>query len=148
VAEAVTDPSNAGKPGVYRVRHRETGHELYVGCTHRRPVVERLREYMAGRDLNGLGEAVLDLALNDADWLQSRLDDVRAGKSARAVHWAQAALQRADVEVSLAFTEPGEDARELESSTIALLPHEHLRNKAVVKELARILASSDGKSQR
>jgi hypothetical protein len=35
-------------------------HEFYVGCTHRRPVVDRLREYIAGRDLNGLGEAGCD----------------------------------------------------------------------------------------
>jgi hypothetical protein len=137
LADAVEDPPNANKPGVYRVRHRESRNEFYVGCTHRRPVVHRLREYMAGRDLNGLGEAVLDLALNDEEWLQSRLDGVRKHKRMTAVEWAQAALEHADVEVSLSFTDPGEAARELESKTIDALPQEHLRNKVVVKKLAK-----------
>jgi hypothetical protein len=135
LVEVVKDTTLPDQPGVYRVRHRESRLEFYVGCTHIRPVVDRLREYMAGRDLNGLGEAVLDLAVNDAEWLQYRLVEVRAGRSARTVHWARAALERADVEVSLAFTQPEEDRRELEAKTIDLLPQEHLRNKAVLRKL-------------
>lgn len=60
---------------------------------------------------------------------------------------AQAALEHADVQVSLAFTGPENAARELESKTIDLLPQEHLRNKAVIKKLAK-QASSDKMARR
>jgi DNA integrity scanning protein DisA with diadenylate cyclase activity len=79
--------------------------------------------------------------------LESQLDEVKAGRPSRAVEWAQAALRHADVEVSLAFVDLGEDARDLETRTIEMLPQEHLRNKAVIKKLAK-QSSSDEQARR
>jgi hypothetical protein len=69
------------------------------------------------------------LATRGDSYARKGVDEVRA------VHWAQAASERADVEVSLAFTQPEEDPRELEAKTVDLLPQEHLRNKAVLRKL-------------
>ncbi|MFG2569171.1 hypothetical protein ACGFR6_27560 [Streptomyces sp. NPDC048567] len=81
----------------------------------------RLRRYTSGKALaSGLGEAVFDRALADADWLRERLAEVEAGRPNRATEWGKAALAWADLHICWAVTESGEMAGLLEKKVLAL----------------------------
>jgi hypothetical protein len=51
--------------------------------------------------VSGLGEAVLDRAVADPDWLTARLHDLRANGPTRAKEWAAAEFNREPLDVSL-----------------------------------------------
>lgn len=114
-------------PGVYRARAGRDGPVVYIGMAGeraggRRPqgLRGRLAVYASGKALaSGLGEAVFDRALADADWVQSRLDDLIAGHPARAKQWGVAAFGRADLHVSWTVTPDRVAAKLLEDATIA-----------------------------
>ena len=60
----------------------------------------RLAVYTTGKALaSGLGEAVLDRALADPEWLRQRLTALEANGARRAKQWSVAAFARADLEV-------------------------------------------------
>lgn len=73
---------------VHGASRRPGGDIIYVGMAGERRgqgVRGRLAIYGTGKGLaSGLGEAVLDRALADPDWLQQRLDEVHAGQPRRA----------------------------------------------------------------
>ena len=114
-------------PGVYRARTGRDGPVVYVGMAGeraggRRPqgLRGRLAVYASGKALaSGLGEAVFDRALADVDWVQSRLDELCAGRTARAKHWGVAAFERADLYLSWTVTPDRAAAKLLEHTTIA-----------------------------
>jgi hypothetical protein len=61
----------------------------------------RLAVYSRGKAaVSGLGEAALDRALADADWLRQRLGEVECGEPRRAAVWAQLVIEFADLHVS------------------------------------------------
>ena len=89
-------------PGVYMVRERHSGQVVYVGMAGERSgrgLRGRLRVYLSGKAaVSGLGEAAMDRALADPDWLAQRLLNVRAGRPERTRAWAAEALVRTDLE--------------------------------------------------
>ena len=105
---------------------------FYVGYADKRWVRARLNEYFSGSDLNGLGVVVLDLALNDAEWLRPRLKAVEDKHPTEAVRWMKDAMERKDIQFSILFTDSPEEAKELEDEMI----ERHcstLLNRAVIK---------------
>lgn len=76
------------QPGVYMARTRETGPLVYVGMAGERRgrgVRGRLETYERGKGaVSGLGEACLDRALADPDWVAERLADLKDGAPLRA----------------------------------------------------------------
>lgn len=82
----------------------------------------RLARYASGKALaSGLGEAVFDRALADADWLRDRLEELNEGHPRRASEWGRLAFVRADLQVCWAITSDAESARQLESEVLAAL---------------------------
>ena len=79
----------------------------------------RLAVYATGKALaSGLGEAVLDRALADPEWLRRRLVELEANGASRAKQWGVAAFARADLEVRWTVTGDGPSARALERCLI------------------------------
>lgn len=109
-------------PGVYVARDASTHQVVYVGMAGERRgegVRGRLRIYASGRAaVSGLGEAAMDRALADADWLRDRLAELEAGGVLRTKEWAQLALKRATLEVCWRGTASAADARHLEAQVI------------------------------
>jgi hypothetical protein len=95
------------QPGVYMVREGADGPVIYVGMggerrDSRRPrgIRRRLSAYASGKGLvSGLGEAALDRALGDPEWLKERLTEVEQGHPRRAKEWGRQAMMRADLHV-------------------------------------------------
>ncbi|MGI5397201.1 hypothetical protein [Streptomyces sp. CA-251251] len=110
-------------PGVYLARRGQNGPIVYVGMSGERQgegLRGRIRRYTSGKALaSGLGEAVLDRALADLDWLRERLAEVESGQPMRATGWGTA-LTCADLYVCWAVTADGETARVLEERVLAL----------------------------
>ncbi|WP_030274514.1 hypothetical protein [Streptomyces sp. NRRL B-24484] len=106
------------QPGVYMARSAVTRVVVYVGsagprASDRSGIRGRICKYTGGL-ASGLGEAALDRALADPEWLRVRLAEVEAGRAMRAAEWAKAALRRAEVELCWAVTSSKEEARALE----------------------------------
>jgi hypothetical protein len=80
--------------------------------------------------VSGLGEAALDRALADADWLRARLREVEAGRPSRALLWGQAAIEHADVHISWATTKDRSTAVALERQVLDALRDWDLWNRA------------------
>lgn len=90
-----------------------------------------LTVYSRGRAaVSGLGEAAMDRALADADWLRARLTQVEDGTVWRTRDWATAALDRAELRVRWATTETGLQARLLERTVLDALASVALWNRA------------------
>jgi hypothetical protein len=72
------------QPGVYLARQGAAGPVVYVGMAGERSgqgLRGRLRRYTSGKALaSGLGEAVFDRALADANWLRERLAEVETSR--------------------------------------------------------------------
>jgi hypothetical protein len=106
------------QPGVYLAREGEDGPVVYVGMAgerHGKGIRGRLKVYIGGKGaVSGLGEAAMDRALADVDWLRARLADLERGRPLRAKAWAALALARADLHVCWAVTEDPPSAAELE----------------------------------
>jgi hypothetical protein len=126
-------PSAPRLPGVYVARQGEDGALVYVGMAgerHGHGIQGRLRVYASGKAaVSGLGEAALDRALADKEWLMERLAEVERGEARRATSWAAAALTRADLQMAWATVETPEQARVLERQVLDALSDESLWNR-------------------
>lgn len=119
-------------PGVYLAALAD-GVVIYVGMAGLRNqggkanpqgVRGRLARYASGKAIaSGLGEAVLDRALADPDWLRERLAELESGTARRASDWGRQAFIRADLTVCWSTTPDGPSARTLEKVTTETLQH-------------------------
>lgn len=121
-------------PGVYMARAGLTGPVVYIGMAGERRgqgVRGRLTVYRRGRGaVSGLGEAAMDRALADVEWLRDRMAQVEAGTvSWRTRDWATAAIYRADLHVRWATTSDGPGARRLERTVLDALVSVELWNR-------------------
>lgn len=125
-------PQHLGCPGVYLFR--ETGSQMirYAGMAGERAgggrpqgLHGRLNVYRTGKGaVSGFGEAALDRALSDVDWLQQHVDRVRVQGPRRAKQWVADAVERTSPEISWAVCPERFDARVLEDRVVLLLrPH-------------------------
>lgn len=119
-------------PGVYLFRERESHVIRYVGMAGERAgggrpqgLQGRLSVYRTGKGaVSGFGEAALDRALADADWVQCQLDRLRREGPRRAKLWAADAILRLSPEISWAATIDRLTAKTLEDDVVLLLrPH-------------------------
>ncbi len=79
----------------------------------------RLAIYVSGKGLaSGLGEAVFDRALADADWVRVRLVELETTGPRRAKHWGIEAFTRADLHIRWATTADKASASTLEDRLV------------------------------
>ena len=116
------------EPGVYMARDRASREVVYIGMAGERGgsrgrpqgLRGRLAVYTSGKALaSGLGEAVLDRALADPQWLRQQLAELETNGASRAKQWGVAAFARADLEVRWSVTPDAASARALERHLIA-----------------------------
>jgi len=113
-------------PGVYMAREGEHGQIIYIGMAGERRgggspkgIRGRLTTYASGKALaSGLGEAVFDRALADADWLRARLASLETDGPLRAKYWGVEAFRRADLHVRWTTTANRASAAELEDRLV------------------------------
>ena len=114
-------------PGVYMIRRAGVPEVVYIGSAGERSgsgspqgLHGRLRVYASGKAaVSGLGEAVLDRAVADVDWLRARLAEVEAGSPRRAKDWSKLAMEWADLEIRWTTTSSKAAAEALENELIA-----------------------------
>lgn len=120
------------EPGVYLLREPGSGVIRHVGMAgHRagagRPqgLHGRLSAYRSGTGATGgFGEAALDRALADPDWVEAQLARLRRHGPGRLTHWARDAVRRLGLEVSWSVCADRSDAVYLERQVLAVLrPH-------------------------
>lgn len=113
---------------------RDHLHVVYVGMAAERRgqgIKGRLTVYRRGRAaVSGLGEAAMDRALRDPDWLRQRLEQVEEGVDWRTRDWASSALERAQLQVRWATQDTGKAARDLERAVLDVLADVDLWNRA------------------
>lgn len=116
---AATAPLN---PGVYMAREGADGAVVYVGMAGERRgrgIRGRLSVYSRGKAVvSGLGEAAMDRALADPEWIRERLADVEAGRPERAAAWGRLALRRANLHLRWATVPDRAEALALESAVL------------------------------
>lgn len=131
-ALAVAAKSATQSAGVYLARVGED--VVYVGMAGERRgqgVRGRLTVYARGRGaVSGLGEAALDRALADPDWVAERLSQLIQEGPARAKDWAAAALDREPLEVAWTAAADAEAARAIERQVLIELADADLWNRA------------------
>lgn len=119
-------------PGVYLARGVDNL-TVYVGMAGERRgqgLRGRLRLYQSGKGaVSGLGEACLDRALADADWVRERLAELSANTPRRAKDWARLAVERADLHVRWATVADRATALRLEREVLNALRSEALWNR-------------------
>jgi hypothetical protein len=116
-------------PGVYLLREHDTHRIRHVGMAGERGgggrpqgLYGRLSAYRTGHGaVSGFGEAALDRALADAEWVEDRLRQVRTGQTGRTRDWVRLALVRIAPEVSWSACHERSDARHLEMRAEGLL---------------------------
>lgn len=127
---AATAPLN---PGVYMAREGADGDVVYVGMAGERRgrgIRGRLTVYSRGKAVvSGLGEAAMDRALADPEWLRARLANVEAGRPERAAAWGRLALTRANLHLRWASVPDRAKALALESAVLAELSAADLWNR-------------------
>ncbi|GAA2173513.1 hypothetical protein GCM10009784_08110 [Arthrobacter parietis] len=113
--------SATNKPGVYRVRHKDSGAVVYVGHAGPRAsesrnggVLGRLAKYRGGH-MSGLGYQALNKAVLDPEWVGARLNELRSGERRLATYWVQQAIIYADLEVSWTESANKDAAKRLEA---------------------------------
>lgn len=124
-------------PGVYLLRDPRDQVIRYVGMAGERTgsgrpqgLYGRLTVYRTGKGaVSGFGEAALDRALADPDWVASKLEHLRAFGPQRAKDWARDALSRLAPEVCWTTCADGSDARHLEVQVTQLLRPFELWNR-------------------
>lgn len=124
------------EPGVYLLRE-PTGQVRYAGMAGERAgsgrpqgLYGRLSVYWSGKGaVSGFGEAALDRALADPDWVEHQLERLRTSGPKRAKEWARDAVRRLGLEVCWAVCADKDHARFLESRVVALLRPHDLWNK-------------------
>jgi len=117
------------EPGVYLLREPYDGVIRYVGMAGERAgsgrpqgLYGRLSVYRSGKGaVSGFGEAALDRALADPDWVEQQLDHLRGHGPKRAKEWARDAVARLGLEVSWSVCADRSDALYLESQVVALV---------------------------
>jgi hypothetical protein len=127
-------------PGVYMAREGTDGPVVYVGMAGERAgggrpkgLRGRLSVYVSGKGVvSGLGEAAMDRALADADWIRERLAEVERGEPKRAKEWGQAAMARAKLQVRWATTADKASADALEQVVLGALRDTGLWNRGRV----------------
>jgi hypothetical protein len=121
-------------PGVYLFREPSTHVIRYAGMAGERAgngsqrpkgLYGRLSVYRTGKGaVSGFGEAALDRALADPDWVADQLERLKTQGPRRAKAWAADAIVRIDPEVSWARCDERADAKYLEDQVVPLLrPH-------------------------
>ncbi|WP_341229185.1 hypothetical protein [Nocardioides salarius] len=130
LAEAVRIATTS--PGVYVAKVADQ--IVYVGMAGERRgqgVRGRLTIYARGRGaVSGLGEAVLDRALADADWVVAQLEDLRRNGPTRAKAWAARAFDRQALDIAWTATATAKDALDLERQALLELADADLWNRA------------------
>jgi hypothetical protein len=122
-------------PGVYMIRRSGTPDVVYIGSAGERTgggspqgLRGRLRVYASGKAaVSGLGEAVLDRAVADPEWLHARLAEAEAGTPRRAKEWSKLAMEWAGLEIRWTTTSSKAAAEVLEDELIAA--HDSLWNR-------------------
>jgi hypothetical protein len=90
----------------------------------------RLSVYWTGKGaVSGFGEAALDRALADPNWVAQQLHALRTRGPKRAKDWARDAVLRLGLEVSWAVSADRTDAKYLEDQTVALLRQHDIWNR-------------------
>lgn len=126
------------EPGVYLFRRPKTHEVVYVGMAGERAgssggpqgLRGRLNIYRRGRGaVSGFGEAALDRALGDEEWVACQLDSLRRDGPKRAKVWAQEAIQHLAPEVRWTICSSAAAARALEKEIEALLGSHRLWNR-------------------
>lgn len=129
---AVAAQNATTSPGVYLARCE--GQIVYVGMAGERQgqgVRGRFRIYARGRGaVSGLGEAVLDRALADHEWLTSRVAALESDGPARTKEWAVAAFSRRPLEVVWAAADSADAALAIEHQILVELADVALWNRA------------------
>jgi len=114
-------------------REGADGAVVYVGMAGERRghgIRGRLAVYSSGKGaVSGLGEAAMDRAVADVEFLQARLAEVEAGQPARVKAWAQMAIERADLHVRWATTSDRQAAMNLERAILSALIETKLWNR-------------------
>lgn len=85
---------------------------------------------LRSRPVSGFGEAALDRALADPDWLAGRLDDLNINGPRRTKDWAIAALARVPFDVCWSAAESAGHARDCEAGVLEELEDLDLWNRA------------------
>ncbi|WP_233226211.1 hypothetical protein [Amycolatopsis sp. CA-126428] len=120
-------------PGVYLAREGTDSDLVHVGMAGERRgqgIRGRLTTYARGKALaSGLGEAVLDRALADSQWLRARLREAKTGHARRATQWGVLAFERADLHISWTVTPDRTAANALERQIISALKEYTLWNR-------------------
>jgi hypothetical protein len=120
-------------PGDYMMRTRSAREVVYVGMAGGRSgrgLKGRLDVYLRGRGaVSGFGEAALDRALSDVEWLSRRLERLANTEGERTKDWAKAAIERADVEIRWCVTPQQISPRALETAVLRALSSEPLWNR-------------------
>lgn len=124
------------EPGVYLLRE-PAGQIRYAGMAGERAasgrpqgLYGRLSAYWSGKGaVSGFGEAALDRALANPDWVEQQLERLRKSGPKSAKEWARDAVLRLGLEVSWAVCADKFDAQFLEVRVIALLRPHDLWNK-------------------
>lgn len=115
--------------GVYLARRGADGPVVYVGMAGERAgsgraqgLRGRLAVYASGKGLvSGLGEAALDRALADPEWLAERLAELERGAAIRAKEWGRQAVLDADIHTRWTICADRESARRLEEECLGIL---------------------------
>ena len=130
-AEAIADAPRL--PGVYLLREPAVQVIRYVGMAGERlgggraqGLRGRLAVYGSGKGaVSGFGEAALDRALGDSDWVAHQLEHLIQVGPQRAKQWAADAISRLAPEISWATTIDKGSARALEDEVVGILrPHD------------------------
>lgn len=116
------------EPGVYLLREPRSGVIRYAGMAGERAgggrpqgLRGRLAAYWTGKGaVSGFGEAALDRALADPDWVEAQLDALRHNGAKRAKEWAADAITRLELECRWAVSADRDDALYLERQVVAL----------------------------
>ena len=123
-------------PGVYMMRDRD-GSVVYVGMAGdrsggRKPsgMRGRLTVYASGKGaVSGFGEAAMDRALADENFIREQWTALRDGMPRRAKRWAQDAIEWHGVEVRWTVSTSEEEAKSTEDEVVALLRPSGLWNR-------------------
>lgn len=117
------------EPGVYLFRDTRTCAIIYAGHAGERAgsgraqgIYGRLSVYRSGKAaVSGFGEAALDRALADPEWVETQLRHLRDDGPRRAKEWAAAAVRRSSPEISWAVRPEKADAQMLEAAVLLIL---------------------------
>ncbi|HEY8719669.1 hypothetical protein [Pengzhenrongella sp.] len=129
--DTVTVRSAPTTPGVYLFKQESA--LVYVGRAGERGgkgLRGRLTIYVSGRaPHSGLGNLAFERALQDSDWLRSRLAELEAGNCRTVQEWSVLAVQRAQLDICWSSSLAADDAVALERAVLDALRDEALWNR-------------------